>query len=286
VRLAFANFKGGSAKTTSAVHAAQYFSQAGLEVLLVDADPQASATATMGYIPDNDIDEELTLLPYLEGIRPDLTYAVRSTYWPGLDLIPANLQVYSAEYFMAKEASTIALQRLRTGLEDIESRYDVMVIDPPPSLGMISLSVMNASNAIVIPTPAASYDLFSTRAFLKMLTETLDTLVDLGMPIDFKFVRMLITRLDENSEIQSALAEQLPDFLGVSLIRSAVRKSAALDRAGMYGRTIYEMTSDNMPRKTWNRALNHFNRANEEILTLIRKSWPSHASEMRDAAEI
>lgn len=286
VRLAFANFKGGSAKTTSAVHAAQYFSQAGLEVLLVDADPQASATATMGYIPDNDIDEELTLLPYLEGIKPDLAYAIRSTYWPGLDLIPANLQVYSAEYFMAKEASTIALQRLRTGLEDIESRYDVIVIDPPPSLGMISLSVMNASNAIVIPTPAASYDLFSTRAFLKMLTETLDTLVDLGMPIDFKFVRMLITRLDENSEIQSALAEQLPDFLGVSLIRSAVRKSAALDRAGMYGRTIYEMTSDNMPRKTWNRALNHFNRANEEILTLIRKSWPSHASEMRDAAEI
>ena len=175
---------------------------------------------------------------------------------------------------------------LRTGLESVESRYDVIVLDPPPSLGMISLSVMNASNAIVIPTPAASYDLYSTRAFLKMLVETLESLDQLGMSIDFKFVRMLITRLDENSEIQSGLAESLPNFLGVSLIRSAVRKSAALDRAGMYGRTIYEMTVENMPRKTWNRALNHFNRANEEILTLIRKSWPTHAVEMRAAAEI
>lgn len=286
IRLAFANFKGGSAKTTSAVHAAQYLAQAGLEVLLVDADPQASATATMGYIPDNDIDEDETLLPYLEGARADLSYAIRSTYWPGMDLVPANLQVYSAEYFMASEASTVALQRLRTGLESVESRYDVIVLDPPPSLGMISLSVMNASNAIVIPSPAASYDLYSTRAFLKMLVETLESLDQLGMSIDFKFVRMLITRLDENSEIQSGLAESLPNFLGVSLIRSAVRKSAALDRAGMYGRTIYEMTVENMPRKTWNRALNHFNRANEEILTLIRKSWPTHAVEMRAAAEI
>lgn len=255
-------------------------------MLIVDCDPQASATATMGYIPDNDIDEESTLLPYLEGDRPDLGYAIRSTYWPGLDLIPANLQVFSAEYQMAKEASTTALQRLRTGLEAIEDRYDVIVLDPPPSLGLISLSVMNAANAIVIPTPAASYDLFSTRAFLKMLTETLDTLADLGMPINFKFVRMLITRLDENSEMQSTLAAMLPDYLGVSVIRSAVRKSAALDRAGMFGRTIYEMDADNMPRKTWNRALNHFNRANEEILSLIRRSWPSHATQMRQAAEI
>lgn len=286
VRIAFANFKGGSAKTTSAVHGAQYLSLAGLRVLLVDCDPQGSATSTMGYIPDSDIGDEDTLLPYLEGEASSLHYAVRKTYWTGLDLIPANLNLFSAEYFMAKEASTVALQRLRIGLESIEDDYDVIVIDPPPSLGMISLSVMHAANAIIVPSPAANYDLYSTRAFLKMLIETLDTLENLGMKMDFKFVRLLITRLDENSEIQTELADLLPNHLGVSVVRHAVRKSAALDRAGMFGRTIYEMDAGRMPRKTWNRALNHFNKANEEILTLIRKSWPSQADKMRNAAEI
>lgn len=282
IRLSFANFKGGSAKSTSAVHAAQYLSQAGLRVLLIDCDPQASATTTMGYIPDNDIDEEQTLLPYLEGIESDLKYAIRETFWTGLDLIPSNLQLFSAEYQLAKEASTIALQRLRTGLESIEDNYDVIILDPPPSLGLISLSVMHASNAIIIPSPAASYDIYSTRSFLKMLIETLETLKNIGMDINLKFVRLLITRLDENSEIQSALAELLPEHLGISVIRHAVRKSAALDRAGMHGRTIYEMTPDKIPRKTWDRALNHFNKANNEILSLIKKSWPSQTSEIQE----
>lgn len=283
IRLSFSNFKGGSAKSTSAVHAAQYFAQAGLRVLLVDCDPQASATTTMGYIPDSDINEEDTLLPYLEAEAADLTYAIRSTFWTGLDLIPANLQLFSAEYVMAKEASTTALQRLRTGLESVEDNYDVIILDPAPSLGLLSLSVMNAANAIVIPTPAATYDLYSTRSFLRMLIETMDTLANLGMEIDLKFVKMMITRLDENSEIQVALAEILPDHMGVSVLRNSVRKSAALDRAGLHGRTIYEMNSENMPRKTWTRALNHFNLANEEILTLIRKSWPSQKTELRTA---
>jgi chromosome partitioning protein len=286
IRLSFSNFKGGSAKTTSAVHAAQYFVQAGLRVLLVDCDPQASATATMGYIPDSDIDEDQTLLPYLEGEESSLEYAIRPTYWPGLDLIPANLQVFSAEYLLAKEASAIALRRLRTGLEGIEEGYDLIILDPSPSLGLISLSVMNAANAIIVPSPAAAYDLYSTRAFLKMLSETLDSLEQLGMEINFKFVRMLITRLDENSEIQSSLAELLPEHLGISVIRNAVRKSAALDRAGMYGRTIYEMNAGDIPRKTLDRALNHFNKVNEEILTLILKSWPSQTAELRDKADI
>jgi len=284
-RMTFSNFKGGSAKTTSAVHAAQYFAQAGLRVLLVDCDPQASATATMGYIPDRDIDEELTLVPFLEGQEPTLEYAIRPTFWTGLDLIPSNLQLFSSEGMIANEASTVALQRLKMGLETIEENYDVIIMDPPPSLGMISLSVMNAANAIIIPSPAASYDLYSTRAYLSMLIKTLEVLENHDVEIDLKFVRLLVTRLDENSEIQTALADMLPNHLGISVIRNAVRKSAALDRAGIYGRTIYEMTPENMPRKTWSRALKHFDSANQEILTLIRKSWPSQVQELRKEAE-
>ena len=284
VRIAFANFKGGSCKTTSAVHAAQYLAQAGLRVLLVDCDPQGSATATLGYYPDGDIDPEDTLLPYLEGERVSLEYAVRKTYWDSLDLVPANLYLFDAEYRIAAEAST-ALERLRVGLEGIEGSYDVIVMDPPPALGMLSLSVMHAANALIITTPAGTYDIFSTRSFADMLVDIAETLERKGVRVDYKFVKLMVTRLDENSESQTALVSILPDFLGPGVMNQMVRKSAALDRAGLHGRTIYEMTADKMPRRTWNRALNHFDRANEEILNMIRRTWPSHKRTLRDSAE-
>lgn len=286
VRLSFSNFKGGSSKTTTAVHNAQFNAQMGLRTLIVDCDPQASATATFGYAPDDDIDPDSTLLPYLEGQKHSLDYAIRKTYWDSLDLIPANLMLFDAEYQLAAEGSAAGLRRLRIGLEHIQDNYDVIILDPPPALGMISLSVMHAANAVVIPTPGAIYDLYSTRAFLEMLVDIAESLESKGLGIDYKFIRMMVTRLDENSESQARLVEILPDVLGRALMHQMIRKTAALDRAGVHGRTIYEMTSENMPRRTWVRALNHFDRANEEILTLIRRTWPSHEDAMREAAEI
>ena len=284
--LAIANFKGGSAKTTSAVHAAQYLTEAGLRVLLIDMDPQASSTATFGYAPDDDIGDDETVLDYLEGNRENLSYCIRQTYWDGLDLAPANLVLYNAEYRMAAEASSVALQRLRVAVESVQDNYDVIIIDAPPALGMISLSVMHAANALIIPTPAAIYDLHSTRAFLTMLVEVAESLERYGIAVEYKFIRLMITRLDENSESQARLVEILPNVLGTHLLRHHIRRTAALDRAGMHGRTVYEMTAEHMPRRTWQRALNHFNGANSEILSLIRRAWPSHAEALRSAAEI
>lgn len=284
IRLAVSNFKGGSAKTTTAVHAAQYLAEQGLRVLLVDCDPQASATAAFGYVPDDDVEVESTLLPLLNGERSDMSYAIRETYWDSLDLVPSNLTLYNAEYGLALEASSnpTALLRMRHGLETVEDRYDVIILDPPPALGMISLSVMQAANALVIPTPPALYDVYSTRSFFSMLVEVVDTLQRHLGELDYKFVRLLVTRLDVASETQQQLFDLLPEVMGTTLMRYPVTKTAALDRAGMFGRSLYEATPDSVPRKTWKRALAHFNRSNEEVLLLIRQAWPSHAHALRD----
>lgn len=284
IRIAVSNFKGGSAKTTTTVHAAQYLAEKGLRVLLVDCDPQASSTAAFGYVPDDDISVADTLLPLLEGEQSSLAYAIRKTYWDSLDLVPSNLMLYNAEYGLALEANKnpTALLRLLLGLQAIEQNYDVIMLDPPPALGMISLSVMQAANALVVPTPPALYDIFSTRSFFSMLVEVVETLQRHLGEVDYKFVRLLITRLDMNSETQQQLVDLLPEVMGNTLMRHSVTKTAALDRAGMYGRSLYEVLPDSIPRKTWKRAVTHFNKANEEILQLIRQSWPSHAEALRE----
>ena len=283
VVLCVQNFKGGSAKTTTSVHLAQYLAISGLRVLLVDADSQASATTTFGYVPDLEIDLSQTLLPYLQGEQQTLEYAVRSTNWDGLSLIPANLDLYGAEYYLARyiASDNKTLNRLRSGLIRIKHEFDVVIIDPPPALGMISLSALRAADALLVPMPAAAYDYYSTVSFLKMTHEVLQSVNQVLGPTELKFIRLLITRLDEASELQVMLSELAPEALGNYVLPVAIRQTAGLDRAAILGRTLYEATNELVPRKTLKRGKASFDAANAEILTLIRRCWPSHAQALR-----
>ena len=279
--LAFSNFKGGAAKTTTAVHCAQYLAEQGLRVLLVDVDPQASATAMHGYIPDHDIDPESTIQPYMDGEMEGLADVIRSTAWDGLDLIPSNLDVYNSEYILASNPSQDALQRLKRGLDAVATSYDCVLIDPPPALGSISLSVAYAATALVVPSPPAITDLFSTKAFAAMMLETAKSLDRHGYIPNYHFVRLLLTKVDESSETQAALVDVLPDVLGTSVMTHSVVKTAALDRSMSRGRTVYEVTSKQVSSKVLQRGVRSFNRVNEEILGLIRRTWPSHEAALR-----
>jgi chromosome partitioning protein len=288
VVVAISNFKGGSSKTTTAVHLAQYLVIQGLRVLLVDSDSQGSATATFGYIPDDDIQLDETLYPYLIGEAQDLRYAVRGTKWDGLFLIPASLDLYGAEYGLAREITedSRVLNRLRGGIAGIKDGYDVVLIDQPPALGMISLSVMRAADALLIPCPVGAYDLFSTISFLNMTQQVLASITTMLGPTEYRFLRLLITRLDESSEIQAAMTEVIPQHLGPYVLPVAVKKTAGLDRAGMKGRSLYEAGPEDIPPKTLKRGLASFDNAHEEILQLIRRCWPSHVESLRAQGQI
>lgn len=283
VVLCVQNFKGGSAKTTTSVHLAQYLAISGLRVLLVDADSQASTTATFGYVPDLEVDPDSTLLPYLQGEQQSLDYAIRDTNWDGLSLIPASLDLYGAEYYLARYIATDnkTLNRLRSGINRVKHNFDVVIIDPPPALGMISLSALRAADALLIPMPAAAYDYYSTVSFLKMTHEVLHSINQVLGPTEFKFIRLVVTRLDEASELQVMLAELAPEALGQYVLPVAIRQTAGLDRAAILGRTLYEATSELVPRKTLKRGKASFDAVNAEVLTLIRRCWPSHTQTLR-----
>jgi chromosome partitioning protein len=246
----------------------------------VDCDPQASATAIFGYVPEADIPAGGTLLPYLEGDQSDLEYAVRATYFDGVYLVPSNLHLYRAEYTLA--AGTAELDRLRDGIDSISHAFDVVVIDPPPSLGMISLNALYAANAMIIPMSLGLLDFYSTVSFVQMLNETIEVIEQRVGSVQSKFVKVLMTRVNDAKPVHTQLADHLQASFGTYLLQSRMHDSAAVDNAGVMMRTVYEMDKTDANRKTLDRARTLFDQVNGEILHQIRLTWPSHVRAMRE----
>ena len=283
--IAVQNFKGGVGKSTVSTHLAQYLATQGYRVCLIDCDSQGSATTMFGYVPDLDITEDDTLYPFIRNAEmSSLAYAVRATHWDGLALVPANLKLYSAEYELAARiarADKSLLNRLAEGIASIEAHFDVIILDPPPALGTLSLSVMRAANALLVPIPPTVVDFTSTTTFLAMLYETMGVLEDQDMPINLSWMRMLATRADEGKSMQRELLGIMRNLFGEQMLRTVLKDSAEIDNASARLMTVYDLDGPVTSRETYQRCLTYLNAVNAEIETLIRLTWPSHRGRLQ-----
>ncbi|GGY51026.1 AAA family ATPase [Parvularcula lutaonensis] len=283
VILAVQNFKGGVGKSTISAHAAQYFAERGYRVLIVDTDSQASTTTLFGFNPDVDIETDTTLLPYLIADRSDgIGYAVRPTRWDGLDLIPANLGLYSAEYILSQQVKgdVSRLSRLKAGLMEAAASYDVVIIDPPPALGMISLSVLQAATAILIPTPPSSIDFASTAAYLAMLEEVVEALnTQTANPVEYSFVTLLATKVVEQKGAHEVMRDVMGRAFSGSILPTALLDSAEFDTASVEMRTVFEATGGQS--RTARRCRNNLLAVMHDLEVKVRQTWPSHRSKLR-----
>lgn len=291
--IAFQNFKGGVSKSTTAVHNAQYLSRAGLRVLLIDCDSQASATRMLGYAPDVDLDVDETLHPYFIGDRRNITYAIKDTYWDGLKMIPANLQLYGAEYHLfsrAREtgAGRAAIFMLKDAIDAVAGDFDVIVIDPPPALGMISLNVLYAASAVIVPMPPKMLDFSSTLQFFNMVQEVLEHISGLSTEaaaLKYDFIKILISKKQtraKNEDDEKGLSTQdlitslAKDFFGNYMMQAIGYESAEIESAVALGRTVYELDGPLGSHKTYRRAVETLDTVGEEIFELVKSTWPSH----------
>ena len=283
--IAVQNFKGGVGKSTVAVHLAQYLAIHGYRVCLIDCDSQGSSTTMLGYIPDLDITEEDTLYPFIRNDEmSSLGYAVRETHWDGLCLIPANLKLYLAEYELAARIAKgdgFLLNRLADGIASISEPFDVVILDPPPALGTVSLAVMRAANALLIPVPPTVVDFTSTTSFLAMLHETMAVLGERGLPIELTWIRFLATRADEQKSIQRELLQVMRGLFGENMLRAVLRDSAEIDNASARLMSVYELEQPVTSRETYRRCLTYLNAVNAEVETQVRLTWPSHVARLR-----
>src|SRR3712207_1101269 len=200
--LAVTNFKGGSGKTTTAAHLAQYFALHGYRTLAIDLDPQSSLSALFGLQPETDLEENGTLyatLRYDERRRP-LREVIRPTYFDGLDLVPANLELQEFEHetprvLARKErgAGAAFFARLREVLDHVADDYDVVVIDCPPQLGFLTLGALCAATGVIVTIHPQMLDVASMGQFLFMTSDLLEVVRNAGGRLDYHFLRYLVT---------------------------------------------------------------------------------------------
>lgn len=280
--IAVTNFKGGSGKTTTSVHLAQYLALQGYRVLAVDLDPQASLSALLGVLPETDVGSNETLyaaIRYDEEKRP-LADVIRNTYFDGLDLVPGNLELMEFEHTTpraltsgSRDGDGIFFTRVARALDEIAEGYDVVVIDCPPQLGYLTLSGLCAATSMVVTVHPQMLDVASMSQFLLMTHDLLAVVREAGGELKYDFIRYLLTRYEPQDAPQTKVTALLRNLFDDHVMTNPMVKSAAVSDAGLTKQTLYEIGRENLTRSTYDRAMEALDAVNGEVESLIRLAW-------------
>jgi chromosome partitioning protein len=230
--LALANQKGGVGKTTSAVNVSSYLASLGHRVLLVDLDPQGNATSSLGVDKRGLKVSTYDVLVHGVDIRDALIPDVR----PGLDLLGANNALAGAEVELVP--MTNREQRFRRALDPVESTYDVVIIDCPPSLGLLTINAFTAANRVIVPIQCEYLALEG----LMQLINTMD-LVKRRLNPGLDVLGVVMTMFDSRTKLSTQVVENVRRFFPNRMFRTIVPRSVRLAEAPSHGQTILEYDS-------------------------------------------
>lgn len=274
------NFKGGSAKTTTTAHLAQHLALTGHRVLAIDLDPQASLSALHGFQPEIDHNESLYEALRYDKERKSITDLIKTTNFPGLHIIPANLELQEYEYdtplALSQKDGTMGRMffgRLDEALADVEKNYDVVLIDCPPQLGYLTLTALSSSTGILITVHPQMLDVMSMCQFLLMLGEVMRTLKRAGADMRFDWLRYLVTRYEPTDGPQSQMVAFMRSIFKQHVLINEMLKSTAISDAGITKQTLYEIDRAQFTRTTYDRAMESLHRVNGEVIDIIHKAW-------------
>jgi len=280
IKAAIANFKGGVTKTTTTMALAQGLSLRGRKVLLVDLDPQGSLTALNGIISDQEVTEEQTIYPLIDGRETSLKYAIQPTYWNGIDLIPASISMYGAEFLLpsmqVKNPSFEFWDVLNKGLNPLLNDYDVILFDTPPSLSYMTINALLAADAMIVPTPPNALDFASSSQFWSLIADLTGSMIKKKPSLKDKryaFVSILLTKTDQTQISTNVVRDWIRKTYGALVLDTEIPiTSVAQTSAAEFG-TVYDDTSAKSSAKTYNRAREAYDNFAAAIDEKIKSAW-------------
>jgi chromosome partitioning protein len=291
ITVAVANFKGGVTKTTTAVTLAQGLSLRGHKVLVIDCDPQGSLTTLFGILPDAEVEQHETILPLCLGDKESIEYAIRPTYWDGVDLVPAQSQLFGAEFALPGRQRDEASEGfqfwnvINYGIELARQKYDVIILDTPPALSYLTINAMMAANGIVMPLPPNALDFASSVQFWDLFHDLTKQLTARGRAKSFDFVNILLAKVDSSDVATQVVREWIGAAYGSKVLPIEIPKTSTAASASAEFGSIYDMKSGSASSRTIKRAVDAYEQFVDNIEGQVMAAWLRQAAETAEASE-
>jgi chromosome partitioning protein len=226
--IAIANQKGGVGKTTTAVNLASSLALAERRTLLLDADPQGNATSGLGVAKET---VELSLYESLVEGRPAGESILPVSALPFLSVLPATQDLVGAELQLVDRENREAI--LRGVLDDLHESYDYIIVDCPPSLGLLTLNVLAAANAVLIPIQCEYYGLEGISQLLNTVR-----LVQQNFNPTLAITGVLLTMYDSRLNLCRQVAEDAKEYFGAKVFVTPIPRNVRLAEAPSFGKPI------------------------------------------------
>jgi len=225
--IAIANQKGGVGKTTTSVNLSACLADLGKKVLLVDLDPQGNATS--GYGIDKSQLEHSVYDVLVAGT--DITTAIRNTEFTNLDILPATIELAGAEVELV--AAMSRENKLKRALEKVKPSYDYILIDCPPSLGLLTLNSLTAADSVLMPIQCEFYALEGVSQLMNTVN-----LVQQNLNQDLVLEGVLLTMYDARTRLSVQVAEEVRNHFAGQVYETIIPRNVRLSEAPSYGQPI------------------------------------------------